>query len=363
MRHILFFILFLESTLLNAQVSETIVWSPSEPGDTVSEHFVYGLAVTNNRDILAFSEARIKPGDASPHHIVMKRSVDGGRHWLPSQIIVESKDGACYANPTPVVDSYTGGVFLFYAKNYDNAASDVYFINSKDDGKTWSDPTTITSLFDNDPYQRRFHLPGPGHGITVKNGRLLLQVWHRHTIKLPAGKRVYGVSTIYSDNKGKTWHSGGYVPQPDSLEGNESRIVELSNGNILMNARPGNSPLPQKRLLSISKDQGLSWSAFTESSQNPFTPVDAGINKIQKRKNTYLLSTYPSGPGRSNLVISVSKDNGKSWSSGKPISHGLANYSDIAVLEDNTILVIYGKGKPKHVAALRIDLDWIKKHP
>lgn len=361
MRSVLLYILFLKSLLLSGQVSEFVVWPPSQAGDGISEHFVYGLAVTNNGTVLAFSEARIQPGDATPHHIAMKRSEDGGKNWLPSQIIVKSRGGACYANPTPVVDPHTGNVWLFYAQNHNNEATDLYFIMSKDDGKTWSGATKITALFDNDLYKRAFHLPGPGHGIALKNGRLLLQVWHRHSVQLPSNQRMYGVSAIYSDDHGKTWQAGGYVPLRDSLQGNESRIVELSDGRVLMDARPGNSTNPRRRVISISTDKGLSWPAFTESVQAAFTTVDAGLNKIQNKKNTYLLASYPLGPGRNNLVISLSKDNGATWSPGIPISQGVANYSDIAVLKNNTILILYGKGKPKQVVAARVKLDWLRK--
>lgn len=60
-------------------MSEHVVWSPSEGG--VWQRFVYGLAVTKKGTVLAFCEGRITPGDHTPHHLLLKRSVDFGRSW------------------------------------------------------------------------------------------------------------------------------------------------------------------------------------------------------------------------------------------------------------------------------------------
>ncbi|MCH5599815.1 glycoside hydrolase [Niabella ginsengisoli] len=254
MRYLFLLMLLLGCSFIRAQdISQTLVWPQPLPDDSIKEHFVYGLAVTKQGTILSFAEARLILGDASPHHIVMKRSLDNGANWEASQIIIKSENGSCYANPTPIVDSLTGAIYLFFARNYDNDSSDVFYITSKDDGLHWSDPIEVTPLFKNDPYQRNFHLPGPGHGIALSNGRLLLQVWHRHSIKISGSSRAYGVSTIYSDDHGKTWLAGNYARQTDSLQGNESRLLEISNGDVIMNARPGNSSKPQKDFYQLVK--------------------------------------------------------------------------------------------------------------
>ncbi|MCH5720049.1 glycoside hydrolase [Niabella hibiscisoli] len=77
---------------------------------------------------------------------------------------------------------------------------------------------------------------------------------------------------------------------------------------------------------------------------------------------SYLLSSYPSGPGRQNLVVQASGDRGKNWLQPKLIAEGKVNYSDIAVLKDGSALVLYGKGTPKEVVMLRLTSDWIKEH-
>jgi hypothetical protein len=55
---------------------------------------------------------------------------------------------------------------------------------------------------------------------------------------------------IYSDDSGVTWH---YKPAVASVVGNEAKIVELDNGNLMMNIR---NQTPDCRKTVISQDGG-----------------------------------------------------------------------------------------------------------
>src|SRR5690606_9827488 len=145
---------------------------------------------------------RLDNKDDGAHHIVLRRSMDKGETWLPTQVVIKSLDGESYANPTPVLERQSGTIFLFYAQNFENNYTKVMCVSSSDHGESWSEPVSVTDLFSADPLKRPFHLPGPGHGIQLKNGRMLLQVWHRFPVKLSLKERKYGVSVIYSDDKG-----------------------------------------------------------------------------------------------------------------------------------------------------------------
>jgi hypothetical protein len=343
------------------QPVESVVWPKAAPGDKIKEHFVYGLTVAADGTVLAFSEGRLSPGDASPHHIVLKRSTDNGKSWQASAIVVKSNGSSCYANPTPVVDS-KGTIHLLYAENFRNDSSVVYHTTSRDNGLTWSKAAALAHVFSGDPYKRAFHLPGPGHGIRLKNGRLLVQVWHRRSISYPQLQRKYGVSTLYSDDNGQSWRNSGYIPLSDSLQGNESRLVILSNGDVLMDARPSGVARQQKRLISFSRDGGITWSPFSESSRAAFTAVDMGLHMFQHDNRDYLISSYPSGPGRQNLVLQASPDEGSSWHQPRLIAEGKVNYSDLAILKDGSVLVLYGRGNPKEVMACRLSKNWIRTY-
>jgi hypothetical protein len=144
---------------LHAQESSTRL-AADEAG--LKAHHIFALCRSEKGTVLAFCEGRIEPDDLDPHHVLLKRSTDRGATW-GKDIFVERSDGReSFANPTPVVDRRTGRIFLFYALNIDNQRSQVFYRTSDDDGVTWSDRTDVTRLFDGDPLERPFHLPGPG---------------------------------------------------------------------------------------------------------------------------------------------------------------------------------------------------------
>lgn len=400
------------------EFTRSIVWQNGEI--EVEGYRIPGITVSTKGTVLAFSEARVNYHDHTPNHIVLKRSTDGGINWSPS-IFIEESNGSYWAankdqidplddpekkevwtNIAPIVDQTTGRIFFFYALNEGEIAgmnlqryTRVFYKYSDDDGISWSDRKEITPLlhvkrdgtpntddagnflrdingFPCDYLGRAFHMPGPGHGIRLNSGRLLLQIWNRtalgkigengKAVPIPIEERQYGVSTIYSDDHGETWHYGSSFGE--EIHFNESRIVELDNGDVYMNARytiPGGTA---HRATAISRDGGKSWTDEKIDTNFPLTnQCDGGLNKITDPKTgkTYLLYSKNESPeGRKNLTIRVSEDNGKTWPVTKVLDPGAVSYSDIAVLPDNTILILYETGKGKPVYCIRTNIEWIK---
>lgn len=352
---------------------EYLIWAGNE--DNVSTHHVFGLTTTKAGTILALSEARVSGGDAGdPHHIVLKRSTDNGKTWGNSIILADySKDkcsenenssggktGHCYANPTPVVDMETGRIIVFYAENFQNAYTKLFYVYSDDDGLTWSGPVEITSIFDDDPYARQFHLPGPGHGIQLKKseyaGRLLVEVWHRHSVSLPTQQREYGCSVLYSDDGGITWHNSEYVAVGYNM--NEVRIAEASDGSVLMNSRTMSS----NRLKVVSNDGGATWGTpEVWESIGTYQNCDSGFLTIDTDGISRMLFSRPDGSSRNNTTIRISYDDGQSWAYTKEIYRSTSTnvgYSDITLLNDGSIGVLFPKDSGSIYFAV-FNLDWL----
>ncbi len=399
------------------EFTQSIVWDKGE-GD-VEGYRIPGIVVSSKGTVLAFTEARINYHDQTPNHIVLKRSIDGGLTWSPT-IYIEKSSGDYWAahkelidplddpekrevwtNIAPIVDHITGRIFFFYSLSEGEIAgmnlqryTKVFYKYSDDDGQTWSDRIEITSLlhvkedgtpntddtgnfirdingFHSDYLGRTFHMPGPGHGIQLTSGRLLLQIWNRtalgkidkegKSIPIPIEDRRYGVSTIYSDDHGKTWHFGSSFGE--DIHMNESRIVELDNGDVYMNARYTIPGRDAHRASAVSHDGGISWVDTKIDTNFPLTnQCDGGLNKIRDPKTgkTYLIYSKNESPeGRKNLTIRLSEDNGKTWRISKVLDPNTVSYSDIAVLPDNTILVLYETGKGKPVYCIRTNLEWV----
>jgi len=393
---------------------ESLVWDFKEGGyDT---HHVYGFAVTKKGTVLAFSEGREKAkDDAGPKDQLLKRSTDGGRMW-GTEIVIEKKDGSywnanghpgvkeTWTNCAPVVDHITGKIFYFYALNdfdqrkHRQRVTKVFYKVSDDDGLTWSDRAEITDIlnvrkdgsankdenenwilnedgFPSDYLGRAIHMPGPGHGIQASDGRLILQLWNRKSLRHTINDRLYGVTIIYSHDHGQTWQFGGFVDEGKAGM-NESRIVELEDGTFYVNARWAMGGLAY-RVVSTSVDSTLdTWSAPKQETHLPkSTTVDAGMirltnsSKYNKSRILYAKSNdFIERPGahahtyRNSMTVFMSYDEAQTWPLRKLIDPGWANYCDLAVLEDKTILLLWAKGtsfEQQKVVCSRFNVEWL----
>ena len=126
-------------------------------------------------------------------------------------------------------DVKTGAVHLLFCHEYMRC----FYRKSDDGGRTFSPPVEITSTFE--PFRRHYDFKvlatGPGHGIQLATGRLVVPVWlstgtggHAH--------RPSVVATITSDDHGATWQCGQIVAgETDPLVNpSEAQAVELTDG-------------------------------------------------------------------------------------------------------------------------------------
>lgn len=388
---------------------ETTVWKDRE--NEMAVHFVYGLTATPGGAILAFSEARIGSGeDETPHHLALKRSTDSGMTWSDT-IIVERADGnywrtqgqpdrrECWANPAALTDRSTGRVFIFYVlnegahngKNMQRFTRNFYRY-SDDEGKTWSPRVDITDLlntkadgtpnrdarggwirdangFPCDHLGRAFHMPGPGHGLQLKDGRLLMQFWNRTAIGTDAGpiareRRAYGLRMLYSDDGGAHWKAGPAFGE--DIGPTESRLVELDDGSLYLNARvDGAGNTSRRRAIFIGTDRGLAWKFKGFDTEMPsYTNVDSGLLSLRHEGRQILLLSHSRDPRRRvGLTVSASPDGGKTWTRHKELNDDGANYSDLVQLQDGVVGLLYGNGASAHsgfpVKFMRFNFEYL----
>src|SRR5688572_9034544 len=224
------------------------------------------LLVTARGTLLAFAEGR-KNGRADSGHIdlVLKRSTDGGQTWSALSIVASEAPNTI-GNPCPVVDRESGTIWLLLTRNLGHETEKeiiagkskdsrrVLVCSSSDDGVSWSKPLDITASTKLPDWT--WYATGPGVGIQLKSGRLLIPCDHR-----VLGASKYRSHVIYSDDHGKTWKLGGVVGE----DVNECQAVELGDGSIMINMR--SYRVNQRcRAVSISKDGGQTWSPITDDS-------------------------------------------------------------------------------------------------
>ncbi len=345
--------------------------------------FVYripGIIVTAKGTALAYCEARKFAGvDWGEMEIHLRRSTDGGRTWAPVQqvahngprlprnpIASEKKSSKGIGGPDEqtvhnavAIAGRDGAVHLLYCVEYMRC----FYMRSADDGLTWSKPREITPTFDEfrTDWPWRSIATGPGHGIELKNGRLVVPVWIAAAKDAAHANAI--AATIYSDDHGATWQRGDIVAGKDaSTHGTSENIAaEMSDGRVMLNIRT--RAKPNRRVVCYSPDGATRWTqpqfvpellepvCMAGLVTHPGSPATGG--------KPYLLFSNPdalerndgkAAPGerhdRKNVTIKVSHDDGRTWPVSKLLQPGASAYSDLAVLPGGTILCFYERGLP-----------------
>lgn len=367
------------------------------PGDGgVSLFRIPGIVVTTKGTVLAYAEARRSVrGDWGEIEVHLKRSLDSGKTWLPTQHIAHQgprllapedrrskmlePQQQTVGNPVAIVDLKTGVVHFLYCVNYARC----FYMKSDDEGATWSAPIEITATFEafKPDYNWNVLATGPGHGIQLKTGRLVVPIW------LAAGQNgahhPSAMGTIYSDDHGKTWQRGAIaianskeIPDP-----NETSIAELSDGRVSLNIR--SHVKSNRRLLMTSADGASNWTE-PQAHEELWEPICFGssLNLTAPDGKPALLFCNPRNldvkqgqarPGqgrlRQNLSLHLSRDDGKTWPYIKTIEAEGSGYSDLAALPDGTILIFYERGpqdKPQNsigrLTVARVPFGWVAEN-
>lgn len=335
-------------------------------------YFAYripAIETAPNGTLLAFAEARKynldDPGfNKQDIDLVLKRSTNNGQTWSVMQIIEDPGEGWSAANPSTVVDRDTQRLWLFYLRGKPGRNTytarpgtddiQIFARHSGDQGVTWSEPLDLTSATRDlsDP-KWRTTVAGPGGGIQSQDGRLAIPLWRFEP---------WSVFTVVSDDHGRTWRRGGFVPE---VAGDECQLVELADGHWLMDIRQQRGP---HRWRSSSNDGGRTWSAPHAGEQ--VSAVACAIERYTRKgsgdDHDRLLWTGPKGPGRSNLVVRVSYDEGQTFPHERSLSAGQAAYSDLAILRDQSAGVLWERGTDQgyqFITFTRFNREWLEPSP
>jgi sialidase-1 len=258
------------------------------------------------------------------------------------QVVEDAGDRWSAANPATLVDRQTGKVWLFYLRGKPGAntntarpgTDDILILarTSTDQGRTWSEPldlTTTTRDFADGKW--RTSVVGPGGAVQDRRGRLIIPLWRFEP---------YSVFAAFSEDQGQTWQRGQIAP---GLDGDECQLVELSDGRLLMDVRQQKEP---HRFHIFSGDGGRTWSAPQPG--QTVSPVCCAIERLPAAAGTderdRILWTGPKGPKRANLVVRVSADDARTFPAEKLIYSGPAAYSDLTILPDRSVGVLYERG-------------------
>lgn len=340
------------------EYTETELWRHGQ--ENISLFHVFGL-VAIGQTVLVFSEARSgNAGDADcTHDLWMRRSTDGGRSFEESAVVVSGKEGGCWTNPVPVYDGETGRIFLFVSDNAGNCRTDNYFLYSDDLGKSWSEKVRINEMLEQDENPLPFHLAGPGHGIQLRSGRLIMPFWHRrYGVEKPAQERGYCISLLMSDDHGATWRHAKTMGE--ACMANESRVVETEEGLLWIIRPGGKNPC---RYECRSTDGGDSWTEPAPQASSPANNCDAGACSLSAKsgwENMVLMSRVSEAERRWNMEILISADGGHTYPERfrAPQGDAMPGYSDLCVVKGEEEPVVgWIHCRNNHVLFSRVSLQ------
>ena len=315
------------------------------------------LVMTPEGTTLAFAEGRRDScRDDADIDLVLKRSTDQGLTWGPLQVLFD--DGDLSVNqPVPVVNRETGEVVFVFCKNNQR----VFVSKSGDEGATWSEPREITEQVV-DPSWSYLGV-GPGHGIQLSSGRLLVSSWGdlspgpRTWRPAGWGKVQFSVA-MYSDDHGETWRRS----QPLDIDlSDESMSVETVDGRIYMNMRSRQEKL--LRAYAWSDDGGETWSEVNFDPGMPEPSVQGSLVRFttadKHGRNRVLLAHPSSQTERARLTVRMSYDECRTWPVAKLLHQEYSGYSDMAIAPDMTVLCLYESEWHARMILARFTLDWL----
>jgi sialidase-1 len=353
---------------------------PPEPTLTQTELFTAGeggyhsyripaIITTSKGTVLAFCEGRKNSrSDSGDIDLLLRRSFDNGQTWGPVQVIANHAEDTI-GNPTPVIDRDTQTIWLLLTKNPGEATGEqlknsfeagtrtVWITHSNYDGATWADATDITASTKISEWT--WYATGPGVGIQLQSGRLVIPCDHRK----PESDRSYS-HVIYSDDHGQTWQIGGET----AAQNNECQVIERRDGSLLLNMRSNHGR--NQRSIATSTDGGMTWSdvTFDETLVEPrcqasllrYTPVPQPADD-QTGKSLVLFSN-PASTKRENMTVRLSRDDGQTWPTSRVLHEGPAAYSSLTVLKDGAIACLYERGQTNSyetITLARFPLAWL----
>lgn len=277
-----------ESLFVEYTNDGSAVIAENNPGEG-AYYRIPALVTANNGDLLASYDYRPNmPADSpNPNSIVQRRSTDNGKTWGPETVIakgVESGDVVGYSDPSYVIDRETGTIFNFHVKSFDKGftagtpiktngkvdendrtKAQIAVSKSSDNGYTWSTEVITADVLDPSALIDGFGFATSGAGIQIQNGKYAGRLVQQYAFSNKVADGTYRnvAVSVYSDNHGNTWKAGAPTPVTtaagEQVQFDENKVVELSDGTLLLNSRTSKFDASGYRVVAKSTDGGETW--------------------------------------------------------------------------------------------------------
>lgn len=311
-------------------------------------HHQQGENASKNGRVVTMADNRFDHNGDLPNHIDVyeRHSDDNGATWSTHKMVVGTDadhalvGGGHGFGDVSLVECASGKIVAimvggpgYFGSTPSNPIVPT-IITSTDGGDTWSTPRTLTDELYKTTYKEgavQGSFAGSGRGLMLQrqkneqlNGRIMFAMSHRF------GKNNVQEYIIYSDDEGNTWK---FSTQSAYSGGDESKLVELADGTVMISVRQGG-----QRGYNKSTDGGVTWGTQAKWADISGCACNADILYVNDR---VLLHSYPNNGSRKNLTIKASFDDGKSWSNPYVVCAPGASYSTMDVTKDGDIAIFY----------------------
>lgn len=311
-------------------------------------HHQKGENASKNGRVVTMADNRFDHNGDLPNHIDVyeRHSDDNGATWSTHKMVVGTEadhalvGGGHGFGDVSLVECASGKIVAimvggpgYFGSTPSNPIVPT-IITSTDGGDTWSTPRTLTNELYNTTYNEgavQGSFAGSGRGLMLQrqkdkqlNGRIMFAMSHRF-----ANNNVQEY-IIYSDDEGNTWK---FSTQSAYSGGDESKLVELADGTVMISVRQGG-----QRGYNKSTDGGVTWGTQAKWADISGCACNGDILYVNKH---VMLHSYPNNGSRKNLTIKASFDDGKSWSNPYVVCAPGASYSTMDVTKDGDIAIFY----------------------
>ncbi|MEP6919418.1 MAG: sialidase family protein [Acidobacteriota bacterium] len=324
------------------------------------------LSVTTKGTLLAAYDARPTLADLpGPIAIVLRRSLDNGRSWGPQTVVRKGEAPAGFGDPSLLVDTSTGRIFLFHAaglnqgffgsrtgnRHDDPDVLHADYSYSDDDGLSWRHRRITTDIKDA-AWAGMF--AASGQGIQLRYGPRAGRLVQQYVVRFNG---TNWAASAFSDDHGETWRIG-QLAGPDA---DENKSVELSDGRLMLDIRA--RPF---RKVAFSADAGATWTGLRNEEQLIDPANNASILRVHpdaargtRDARQLLFSHTESRDRRQNLVVRLSCDDGATWPIRKVVEPAGASYSTLARLSDGRFGLLYERGAVTAIVFAAFDVKWL----
>ncbi len=300
--------------------------------------------------LVAIAEGRYDNTDQGRNDLIVSTSRDGGKTWS-SPVVAAASEGATFNNPCLIYDEETKNIVLFfqrYPAGVHERDKDIptgwtdkrcirNFVSFSRDGKKWTTPRDVTKTTKNKDVT--ITCSGPNPGVQIRQGK------HKGRLVVPLNEGPFGNWTLaaaWSDDHGKTWHIGKKSEAGRGI--NEVSIAETDGGGLVVVSRAWGG---NQRKISYSENGGKTWGHIADHAELPSPNCQNGLARYSfadeeayGNKSRLVFST-PTHGNRSDGMVKMSYDNGKTWPVEKQIIPGPFAYSTLTRVKPGVMGMLY----------------------